>query len=104
LLVILAEQVRFQAIEEIQLLALAQRLMVGDIVGDPHEFIEGENGAAMARMDQPRRDREVLVPVPLAGAQCRRIVGHCSKACTRPFHIPPLPRAYCRAESRVNSM
>ena len=58
---------RFELIEHIELLALAERGVVGDIVGDPHELIEREDGAAMARVDQPRRDREVLVPVPLAG-------------------------------------
>ena len=106
LLVVPAEQAGFEAIEEVELLALAQRGVVGDVVGDPHELVEGENGAAMARMDQPRRDRKVLVPVALAGAQCGGVswLGHGSRACTRPFHNPPLPRANCRAESRVNSM
>ena len=104
LFVVAVEKSRFEVIEESQLLLLAQRGVIGDVVGDPYEFVEGENGAAMPRMDEPRRDREILITVALAGAQCGGISGHGSIAWTRPFHMPPLPRACCRAESSVNSM
>ena len=102
--VVLAEQARFQAVEQRELLVRLERGVVGHVVGDAHEFIERENGAAVARRDQPRRDREILVAVALAGAQCGWRAAHGPVAWMRPFHCPPLPRANCRAESSVNTM
>ena len=104
-LVVLAEQAGFQPVEQRELLVRLERGMVGHVVGDAHEFVERENGAAMARMDEPRRDREILVAVALAGAQCAMAsLVMVPWPGSRPFHCPPLPRANCRAESSVNSM
>jgi hypothetical protein len=41
--------------------------MIGHIVGDPDELIECEHGPAVPRVDQPRRDRKVLIPMALSG-------------------------------------
>src|SRR5262245_45769974 len=80
--------------------------MIGDVVGGAHEFIEGENGRAMARMDEPRGHGKILVPMALARSRFGGIDHHPSAtlACTRPFHLPPCPRIYCRAESIVKSV
>src|SRR6266581_1521120 len=56
-----AEETALQPIQQIELLLRRERGMVGDVVGDPHELVEGQNDAAMTRVDEPRRDREVLV-------------------------------------------
>ena len=64
--VALPEQVRFQPVELLELLALAQRRVVGDIVGDAHELVERQDDAAMARIDQPRRDGKILVAMAFA--------------------------------------
>ena len=64
-----AEQVRFQPVEQRELLVGRERRMIGDVVGDAHEFVEGQDDAAMARVDEPRRDRKVLVAVALARTQ-----------------------------------
>jgi hypothetical protein len=49
--------------------------MIGDIVGGPDEIVEAENQRAVTRMDDPRRDRKILVAVGLAGSQVAR-TGH----------------------------
>src|SRR3979411_3015401 len=46
--------------------------MIGNIVGGPDEVIERENQRAVARMDDPRRHRKVLVTMGLAGSQFAR--------------------------------
>ena len=43
--------------------------MIGDIVGGADEIIEGKDQRPVARMDDPRRHRKVLVAVRLAGSQ-----------------------------------
>ena len=53
IIVAIAEQVRFQPVELRELLIDRERRVVRDVVGDTHEFVEGENDAAMARVDQP---------------------------------------------------
>ncbi len=95
-----AEEARFEAIEQRELFRRRQRRVVGDVVGGADEIIERQNHRAMARMNQERRHREILVPMPLAGAQfvsavCIRVVHLVSEtlACARPFHMPPRPRA-----------
>jgi len=42
--------------------------MVGDVVGCSDEIIEGEDQRAVTRMDDPGRDRKILVGVCLAGS------------------------------------
>src|SRR6266581_8178432 len=71
-----AEETALQPIQQIELLLRRERGMVGDVVGDPHELVEGQNDAAMTRVDEPRRDREVLVAMALSGPQCGGVVGH----------------------------
>ena len=69
--------------------------MIGDVVGDADEFVERQDGRAMARMNEPRGDRKILVVMALAGTQIgsRRHRNLDVLACTRPFHSPPRPRA-----------
>ena len=43
--------------------------MVGDIVGGTHEIVEGKNQRAMTRMNDPRRDRKILIAVGLTRPQ-----------------------------------
>ena len=92
--VALAEQVRFQPVELRELLLGRERRVIRDVVGDAHELVEREDDAAMARVDQPRRDRKILVAMALARTQFAGRA-HCEPfACTRPFQLPPLPAAY----------
>jgi len=71
--------------------------VVGDVVRRAHEFVERQDRRAMARMNEPRRDRKILVAVALArsgfGGGDHRAVSD-TLACTRPFQLPPRPRAY----------
>jgi hypothetical protein len=46
--------------------------MIGDIVGRSHEIVKREDKCPMARMNDPRRDRKILVAVSLAGSQFAR--------------------------------
>jgi hypothetical protein len=46
--------------------------MIGDIVGSSDKIVECEDQRPMARMNDPRRDRKVLVAVSLAGSQFTR--------------------------------
>ena len=97
---IAAEEARFEAIEQRELFRRRERGVIGDVVGGADEIIERQDHAAMARMYEKGRHREILVPMPLAGAQfvsavwCR-VVHLVSEtlACARPFHMPPRPRA-----------
>ena len=75
LAVALAQQFGFEQIEKPELFALTERGMIGDIVGGPDEIVERENQRPVTRMDDPRRDRKVLVAVSLAGSQFAR-AGH----------------------------
>ncbi len=74
--VVPAEEAGFQPVEQIELLLRPERGVVGDVVGDPHELVERQDDAAMAWMDEPRRNWEILVAVALSGPQCGRVVGH----------------------------
>ena len=91
----LAGEAVLQPIDERELLGRRQRRMIGDVVGDADEFVERQDGRAMARMNEPRGDREILVVMALAGTQIgsRRHRNLDVLACTRPFHSPPRPRA-----------
>ena len=40
--------------------------MVRDVVGGAHELVEGQDGAAVTRRNEMRRDREILVAMALA--------------------------------------
>ena len=93
IVVALAEQVLLEPVELRELLFGLERRVIRDVVGDAHEFVERQDDAAMARVDQPRRDRKVLVAMPLARTQFTRR-GHGAFACTRPFQAPPFPAAY----------
>jgi hypothetical protein len=90
-----AEQGLLQAIEPRELVGFGKRGVVGDVVGRPGEAIERQDGAAVARMDEVRGDREILATVGL-GRCDGSLFRHCrhdALAWTRPFHRPPLPRA-----------
>ena len=104
--VALAEQRGLQAVEQFQLLGLRQRSVIGDVVGHAHEIVERQDRLAIARRDQSRGHREILVPVSLAAAHVggERHRAPRRPACTRPFHWPPRPRAYCSADSLVHSV
>ena len=106
IVVALAEQSCFKPIEERELLRRRERGMIGDIVGGAHEFVEREDRCAMARLNEPRGHGEVLVPVALARSRFAGSDHHRSNtlACMRPFQLPPRPRTYWWAESRVKSM
>ena len=62
-----AAERRFEMVEQRELAVRRQRGMVGDVVGGARETVEGEDGRAIASAEQPRGDREILVPVRLAG-------------------------------------
>ena len=106
IVVVLPEQSCFQPVEEGELFRRGERRMVGDIVGGTHEFVEREDRCAMARVNDPRGHWEVLVPVALARPRFNGGDHHRSNplACIRPFQLPPRPRTYWWAESRVKIM
>jgi len=79
LAVAMAQQFGFEQIEVGELVALAELGMIGDIVGGPDKIVECEDQRPVARMDDPRRDRKVLVTVSLAGSQFAR-GGHQERA------------------------
>ena len=93
-----------EAIEQIEFRLRREARMIGDIVGGAHEIVERHDHLAVARMNEPGGDREILVPVALArppdfGVACAHIVHRKSEALLvtsaweRPFHMPPRPRA-----------
>lgn len=63
------EQTLFELIEMVQLVGLAERRVVGDVVGDAHELVEREDDPAMAWMNELRGDGKVFVAGSLARAQ-----------------------------------
>jgi hypothetical protein len=63
-----AEERRFQAVEQRELLVGLQRRVVGDVVGGADELVEGEDRRAVARADEVRGDGKVLVAMGLARA------------------------------------
>src|SRR5207253_10554829 len=84
-----------------------QRRMIGNIVGGAHELVEREDRRAVARLNQPRRHGKILIPVPFARSRLGGSSDHHGSdtlACMRPFQLPPRPRTYWWAESRVKSM
>jgi hypothetical protein len=46
--------------------------MIGDIVGGSDEIVERQDQRAVTRMNDPGRDRKILVAVCLAGSQFAR--------------------------------
>ena len=68
-LVVIAEEGGFETIEMSELFLRPQGRVIGDVVGGAHEIIERQDDGAMARVDQPRRDRKVFIAVALAGPQ-----------------------------------
>jgi hypothetical protein len=72
LLVVPAEKPRFQLVEHRQLGRGIEQRVVGNVVGGPDEIIERKNQRPVARMDNPRRDRKILVTIGLAGSQFAR--------------------------------
>jgi len=64
--VVLAQQAGLELVEMIELLAFAERGMIRDVIGDADELVEGQNGAAMAGMNEMRGDGKVLVAMGLA--------------------------------------
>ena len=73
--VALAQQFRLEQVEIAQLLVRAERGVVGDVVGGPDEIVIAEDQRPVTRMNDPRRDREILVAVGLSGSQVAR-AGH----------------------------
>jgi hypothetical protein len=49
--------------------------MIGDIVGGPDETVERQDQRPVTRMNDPGRDRKILVAVCFAGSQFAR-AGH----------------------------
>ena len=73
LAVALAQQFGFEQIEIGELVAARASVgMIGDVVGGPDEIVERQDQRPVARMNDPRRDRKVLVAVSLAGSQFAR--------------------------------
>ena len=70
-----AQQFGFHQVEMAELVALGERGMIGDIVSGSDEIVKRENQRPVTRMDDPRRDRKVLIAVGLAGSQFAR-TGH----------------------------
>src|SRR5207253_5314507 len=71
----LAEQFGFEQVEQPKLFVRGERGVIGDVVGGPDEIIEREDQRPMTRMNDPRRDRKILVAVGLSGSQFAR-AGH----------------------------
>jgi hypothetical protein len=67
-MIVAAQQAGLQAIEVAELVGFAQGRMIGDVVGDPHEFVECHDRPPVRRGNQPGGHREILVPRALAGS------------------------------------
>ena len=61
-----------------------------------HEFVEGEDQCTVARLDEPRRNRKILVAVGLVGPEFRSIrhLTPFTFTILRSFHRPQRLRAY----------
>ena len=70
--VALAQQFRLEQVEIAKLFVRAELRVIGDVVCRPDEIVETENQRPMTRMNDPRRDREILVAVGLSGSQIAR--------------------------------
>jgi hypothetical protein len=91
----------FEQIEIVELFALTQRCVIGDIVGGSDEIVERQDQRAVTRMNDPGRDRKILVAVCLAGSQFARS-GHQELATlvwAREFRIPSRPRMPIRPQT-----
>src|SRR5207253_403867 len=66
------EQFGLQEVEIGELFRRTERGMVGDVVRGPHEIVEGKDQIPMARMNDPRRDRKILVTMGFARSQLTR--------------------------------
>src|SRR5260370_7506454 len=73
--VAVAQELGLEQIEQLELVVLAERRMIGDIVGGSDKIVERKYQRPVAWMNDPRRDRKVLVAVSLAGSQFAR-AGH----------------------------
>ena len=82
-----AEQAAFEAIEQRELLLRLQHRMIGNVVGGADEIVERQDRAAMARMNEKGRHREILVPMSLARAP---IVGAIDAYVSHPSSKTPL--------------
>src|SRR5258708_68076 len=69
LAVALTQQFGLEQVEIAELVFFVQRRVVGDIVGSPDKIVERQDQRPMARMNDPRRNRKILVAVSLAGSQ-----------------------------------
>ena len=79
--------------------------VVGNIVGYARKPVESENGRTVARLNQIGRDGKILVTMPLARGKSVSVARFThAMAWARPFHMPPLPRQNCSAESIVNAV
>ncbi len=67
--VALARQGGAHGFEQAELVVGRQRRMVRDVVGDAGEAVEGQDRRPVLGLQDEGRDREVLVLVPLAGAE-----------------------------------
>ena len=101
-----ARQCGAHSLEQGQLGFRRRGLMVGDVVALSREAIEGHHHCPVARLDDEGRDREVFVPVALAGGEIggRLRHGHARAAWAwaRPFQKPPLPVQTSTADWTVN--
>jgi hypothetical protein len=67
-----SQQLRLEQVEQSELLARFERGVIGDVVGGTHKIVERKDQRPVTRMNDPRRDRKVLVAVSLAGSQFAR--------------------------------
>jgi hypothetical protein len=76
--------------------------MIGDIVGRSDEVIKCEDQRAMPRMDDPRRDRKILVAVALAGSPFAR-VGHLEGwlCCFGALHASNMPPCFMELKPHI---
>ena len=100
-----AVEIGLELIEQGEFLVRFELGVICNVIGGAHEVIEGENRRAVARMDEPRRDWKILIPVRLARPQLASIAhDRTAGAWARPFHMPPRPRACATADAQVNHM
>ena len=98
--VVVAGKTGVKTVQQCKLFLRWQRHVIGDVISRADEVVEGKNCRTITRRDEPRRHREIFIPVSFARPQCARITHGNSEtlasdtlACARPFHMPPRPRA-----------
>jgi hypothetical protein len=69
LVVTIAKQAAFEAIEARKLFCTGQVRMIGNVVRNADEFIERQNDRPVPPLDQPGRNREILVLRALSGSK-----------------------------------